>query len=125
LMEEGETAQFIYTDILLEVTIPSVKVKQLWLIASNMRLCLLNVDAKEDKTQCIWCYDSRKHKPLVFQRVKRLVTDNCKVTGGAWLTEVKVNAPPAFIIEGRKTSAYDSTFQVLEDFNSKLIKLDK
>ena len=125
LMEEGETAQFIYTDILLEVTIPSVKVKQLWLIASNMRLCLLNVDAKEDKTQCIWCYDSRKHKPLVFQRVKRLVTDNCKVTGGAWLTEVKVNATPAFIIEGRKTSAYDSTFQVLEDFNSKLIKLDK
>jgi hypothetical protein len=120
MMAGGETVQFIYTDIQLEAIIPSVEVKQLWLIASNVRLCLLNVDAKENKTQCIWCYDSRKDRSLVFQKIKRVVADDCKVVGGSWQTKVKSNAAPAFIIEGRKSSGYDSTFQVLESFNKKL-----
>jgi len=119
-MEEAETAQFIYTDIQVEVPIESVEVKQLWLIASNMRLWLLSTNAKENKIQCLWCYDARKDSPLEIQRINRVVADDCKVIGGAWQTEIKSNIEPAFIIEGRKASAYSSYFKVLENFNGKL-----
>jgi len=120
MMEEGETVQFIYTDIKAEVTIESVEIKQLWLIASNIRLWLLGADAKENGTQCIWCYDKRMDDFLDFQRIKRVVADDCKVIGGAWQTKMKGSTKPTFIIEGRKTSAYNSYFKVLEDFNGKL-----
>lgn len=122
MMEEGEIVQFIYTDIQADVSIETVEIKQLWLIASNMRLWLLSTDAKENKTQCLWCYDSRTDEPLVFQRIKRVVADDCKVIGGTWQIEMEANDKAVFIIEGRKTSTYNKYFQLLEDFNGKLIK---
>ena len=114
-MEENETPQFIYTDIHIEQAMQSVKIKQLWLISSNSRLILLNID-KDDKIQCVWRYDGRQQQPLSFQRISRVVADDCKVTGGLWQGEFKADTKPAFILEGRKIGSYDSYFRVLEGF---------
>jgi len=117
MMEEGETVQFIYTDIRTEVVIQSIEIKQLWLVASNVRLRLLNVD-QDNKTQCIWSYDLNQKKPLSFQRIRKIVADDCKVTGGVWQREFKIVTEPAFIIEGRKVGSYDNYFRILENFTS-------
>ncbi len=117
MMEKGETVKFIYTDIQIEAITSAVEVKQLWLVASNVRMVLLSVNAKENTTQCIWLHDSRKDKALEFQRINRVVADDCRVLGGSWQIQVKTNIETIFIIKGRKASTYNSYFEVLEGFN--------
>ena len=112
MMDKGEVAKFIYTDIQIEATVQPLETKQLWLVASNRRMFLLSVN-KENKTQCIWLYDNKNQEVLEFQRIKKVVADACRVTGGLWQTEDKASTTPEFIIKGRKTSTYDSYFQVL------------
>ncbi len=115
MMEKDETPRFIYTDIHFDIDIYSAKTDQLWLIASNNRLSLLNVD-KNNKIQCVWIYDSRKNQPLSLQRINKVVADDCMITGGSWQTGFESDIRPAFIIEGRKVSSYDSYFRALADF---------
>ncbi|MCK5188922.1 MAG: hypothetical protein KAR12_02575, partial [Methylococcales bacterium] len=65
-MTEGETPQFIYTDIHFATPISqSLEGKELWLIGSNRRLVLLSAD-KQDKIIVIWCYDSRQKQQLLL-----------------------------------------------------------
>ena len=116
MMDEGEKPRFIYTDIHTDTVFQQLETKQLWLIATDVRLCLLGID-EGNNTQCIWRYDARKNDALAFQRIKNVVADDCKVTGGAWQTEVQTGVEPAFIIEGKKASTYNNYFQMLEDFN--------
>ena len=125
MMAEQEMPQFIYTDIHLETLLkaesPSqaLECKDLWLIGTNRRLMLLAVD-REDKVLMLWSYDSRHKEPLSIQRISRVVADDCMIKGGLWQVELSSDIEPEFILEGRKTSSYDSYFQVLEDFKKML-----
>jgi len=117
MMVEDESPQFIYTDIRLEQDIQSVTIRQLWLIGSTSGLSLLNVD-KGDKINCIWRYDSKQKKALLFQRIKNVVADDCRMTGGFWVGEEEplVSSEPTLIIKGRKISSYENYFRALESF---------
>jgi len=115
MMAKGESPQFIFTDIHLEQEIQSVKNKQLWLIGSEKQLYLLNVD-KDNKIKCIWRYDPKQKNALSFQRIKNVVADDCKITGGLWQGEMLGNSEPVLIIEGRKINNYEHYFRVLENF---------
>ena len=121
LMEQGETPQFIYTDISFEESLlvqASIKVlenSRLWLIGSNKRLILLAVD-KENKVLHIWQYQVGNNKQLSLQRIGRVIADDCKVTGGTWQGLMDVEDVPEFIIEGRNIGSYDNYFQVLDGF---------
>ncbi len=119
MMTEGETPQFIYTDIHFETPIQSLEGKELWLIGSNRRLILLLVD-KEDKIIVIWRYDSRQKQQLLLHRINRVIADDCRVSGGLWQGEFQTDKEPEFILEGRNISSYDSYFQILEDFKRML-----
>ncbi|MCK5478696.1 MAG: hypothetical protein KAI44_07245, partial [Methylococcales bacterium] len=119
MMTEGETPQFIYTDIHFETPIQSLEGKELWLIGSNRRLILLSVD-KEDKIIVIWRYDSRQKQQLLLHRINRVIADDCRVSGGLWQGEFQTDKEPEFILEGRNISSYDSYFQILEDFKRML-----
>ena len=114
MMREGETPQFIYTDIHVEPVAKSADLQELWLLGSNRRLILLNVAGKKNKDNIslCWSYDSEQKQRLSLQRMPHLVADDCKVSGGLWQAEDEME----FIILGRKTSGYDSYFQALEDF---------
>ena len=115
LMNEGEVPQFIYTDIRLDPADKSSNFQNLWLLGSNRRLILLNID-KNNKQQCLWRYDSMLKQSLSLLRLRHFVADECKVSGGLWLVDREKAAKTEFVIQGRKMSSYDSYFQVLEDF---------
>ena len=121
MMEEQETPQFIYTDIIIETQLKkeslpqALEYKELWLIGTNRRLILLSVD-KANKTLILWRYDSRNKESISIHRINRVVADDCKVIGGIWQVKLPSDIEPEFILEGRNISSYDSYFQVLEDF---------
>jgi hypothetical protein len=121
MLEEQETPQFIYTDIIIETQLKkeslpqALECKELWLIGTNRRLILLSVD-KANKTLILWRYDSRNKESISIHRINRVVADDCKVIGGIWQVKLPSDIEPELILEGRNISSYDSYFQVLEDF---------
>ena len=113
IMQDEEAPQFIYTDISIEVA-PLLSVhKELWLIVSNKRLLLLATE-KEQPVQLLWSYDFKQHKPLLIQRLNRVVADDCKVVGGVWQAELPIEGDPEFILKGRNIGSYENYFSVLE-----------
>ncbi|TXL22146.1 hypothetical protein BMR03_09840 [Methylococcaceae bacterium HT2] len=121
IMEQGETPQFIYTDIRFaesietEASIRVLENSRLWLIGSNKRLILLAVD-KENKILQVWNYNAEHKEQLSLERINRVVADDCRVTGGVWQEAVDKEEAPEFIIEGRNIASYDNYFQVLHGF---------
>lgn len=117
IMEEGEIPQFIYTDIQIDSLSPPQNTKQHWLVATNKQLRLLRVDA-DNKIKTIWYCDRTKQQSLSFQRVNKVVADNCKVMGGLWQDDFETDSTATFTIEGRKVGSYDSYFRILFDFKN-------
>lgn len=118
ILETGEIAQFIYTDIKIAAVFPTLQYKQLWLIVTNIRLLLLAVD-KEQETKLLWVYDFMQEEPLLVQRLSRVVTDECRITGGVWHAGLQTEGAPEFVVKGRNIGSYASYFRVLEDLNQK------
>ncbi|NOR81074.1 MAG: hypothetical protein GQ529_09640 [Methyloprofundus sp.] len=112
IMQDEETPQFIYTNIYIEIVPSFLKYKELWLVVSNKRLLLLAAE-KEQPVQLLWSYDFRQNKPLLVQRLNRVVADDCRIVGGVWQAELQVESEPEFIIKGRNIGSYESYFSVL------------
>ncbi len=113
-LQDEEVPQFIYTDIYIETALPELQNKELWLIVSNRRILLVSVD-KQQYSELIWLYDIGLNKPLLVQRIKRLVADDCRVSGGLWQAGLHTECQPEFIVKGRNIGSYESYFCVLED----------
>jgi len=118
MMKDGEIPQFVYTDIHIETAVITTEFHKLFLIGSNQRLILLNVGPKnkQDNISILWNYQSKQNHDLSLQRVRHLIADDCKVSGGVWQGALENKKAPEFIIAGKKTSKYDSFFQAIEDF---------
>jgi len=115
IMQDEEIPQFIYKDIVIEVAPLLLKDNELWLIVSNKRLLLLSVN-KEQQIKLIWSYAAKQKKPLLVQRINRVVADDCKLTGGLWQPDLQTEHDPEFILKGRNIGSYESYFRVfLED----------
>ena len=112
-MEPDEVPQFIYTDIVLEKEFSLLQYKNLWLVISNQGLRLLSVD-KQQQISLLWQYQLGVSE-LSVQRIKRVVADDCKVSGGLWAEELVTEYPAEFIILGRKVSSYESYFRAVEE----------
>ncbi|NOQ14696.1 MAG: hypothetical protein GQ583_09510 [Methyloprofundus sp.] len=114
IMQDEETPQFIYTDISIDIAPSLLKFKELWLIVSNKRLLLLAAE-KEPPVQLLWRYDFKQNKPLLVQRLNRVVADDCRIVGGVWQAELQIESEPEFILKGRNIGSYESYFGVLDD----------
>ncbi len=121
IMEQGETPQFIYTDIYFaeplkaETSIMALENCRLWLIGSNQRFILLAVN-KKDEIVLVWEYTEGQEEQLLLERVSRVVADDCRMSGGVWQKAVDTEKKPEFIIAGRNIGSYENYFQVLDGF---------
>lgn len=123
IMEDGEIPQFIYTDIQIDSLFTAESIKQHWLVATNKQLRLLSINT-DNKIQSVWYCDRTKQQLLSFQRVNKIVADDCKVMGGLWQDGFETDSTATFTIEGRKVGNYDSYFRILFDFKNILSPLN-
>lgn len=113
-MQATEIPQFIYTDISFEITLPLQAGSELCLLGSNRRLILLEVDNTD--VRMIWQYETKTKEPLLFQRIKNILADDCRISGGEWLGGIQIDKEPEFVIRGKNIGSYESYFQALESF---------
>ncbi len=113
-LQDEEIPQFIYADIYFDSILPELKKIDLWLIISNRRFLLISVDKKQ-QCKLLWLYEIQQKKSLLIQRVKRLVADDCRVSGGLWQEGLQTESEPEFILKGRSMGSYERYFRVLED----------